>query len=89
MFHPAAALHQPALKNVIVEDFRKIPNILESARRLRYGGPEIAETEEEIEKEIEAFFANESNKPEAKAAEENETESIFDRKPDVSQLSLF
>ena len=89
MFHPAAALHQPALKNVIIEDFRKIPNILESARRLRYGGPEIAETEEEIEKEIEAFFANESNKPTAKAADENETESVFDRKPDVSQLSLF
>lgn len=89
MFHPAAALHQPALKDVIIEDFRKIPDILESARRLRYGEPELAETEEEIEKEIEAFFGDASSSDEPKSAEETNSESIFDRKPDVSQLSLF
>lgn len=89
MFHPAAALHQPALKDVITADFHKIPEILESARRLRYGEPESTESEEAIEEEIEAFFANESKKSAEEKTDENETESIFERKPDISQLSLF
>lgn len=29
MYHPAAALHQPALKNVLIEDFKKLPGIIE------------------------------------------------------------
>ncbi len=33
MFHPAAALHQPALKPSILADFAKLPNQLEEARR--------------------------------------------------------
>jgi len=28
MYHPAAALHQPALRKVIEEDFRKLPSLL-------------------------------------------------------------
>jgi uracil-DNA glycosylase len=28
MYHPAAALHQPALRTVIEEDFRKLPELL-------------------------------------------------------------
>ncbi len=32
MFHPAAALHQPALKNSIQEDFRKLPGLIAKAR---------------------------------------------------------
>ena len=28
MYHPAAALHQPALKRVIEDDFRKLPGLL-------------------------------------------------------------
>jgi DNA polymerase len=28
MYHPAAALHQPALRKVIEEDFRKLPGLL-------------------------------------------------------------
>jgi uracil-DNA glycosylase family 4 len=33
MFHPAAALHQPALKQSIEDDFRKLPALIEQARR--------------------------------------------------------
>jgi DNA polymerase len=35
MFHPAAALHQGSLRQTIVEDFRKLPTLLEQARSLR------------------------------------------------------
>jgi DNA polymerase len=33
MYHPAAALHQGSLRRTIEEDFRKIPAVLEQARR--------------------------------------------------------
>jgi uracil-DNA glycosylase family 4 len=33
MFHPAAALHQPALKQSIEDDFRKLPVLIEQARK--------------------------------------------------------
>ncbi len=33
VYHPAAALHQQRLRDVIVEDFRNIPAALETARR--------------------------------------------------------
>jgi len=33
MFHPAAALHQPPLKATILEDFAKLPQLLEVARK--------------------------------------------------------
>ena len=32
MFHPAAALHQPALKGAIQDDFRKLPALIAKAR---------------------------------------------------------
>jgi DNA polymerase len=32
MFHPAAALHQAALKPSILADFAKLPQLLEQAR---------------------------------------------------------
>ena len=31
MFHPAAALHQPALKQSVIEDFKKLPALIASA----------------------------------------------------------
>ena len=34
MYHPAAGLHQASLKDVIREDFRKIPRIIEEAERV-------------------------------------------------------
>ncbi len=33
VYHPAAALHQQRLRDVIVEDFRNIPTVLETAKR--------------------------------------------------------
>ena len=33
VYHPAAALHQQRLRDVIVDDFRNIPTVLETARR--------------------------------------------------------
>ncbi len=33
MYHPAAALHQGALRRIIEEDFKKLPAVLERARR--------------------------------------------------------
>jgi len=34
MYHPAAALHQPALRRVVEEDFQKIPQILADMDRI-------------------------------------------------------
>jgi DNA polymerase len=28
MYHPAAALHQPSLRQMVIEDFRKLPELL-------------------------------------------------------------
>jgi DNA polymerase len=33
MFHPAAALHQERFRSLIVDDFKRLPEILETARR--------------------------------------------------------
>ncbi|MCY4575373.1 MAG: uracil-DNA glycosylase [Chloroflexi bacterium] len=33
VYHPAAALHQQRLRDVIIDDFRNIPTVLETARR--------------------------------------------------------
>ena len=34
MFHPAAALHQERFRSLIVDDFKQLPEILESVQRL-------------------------------------------------------
>lgn len=33
MFHPAAALHQPSLKPQVIEDFKKLPQLLETMKK--------------------------------------------------------
>ena len=33
MYHPAAALHQPTLKSTVIEDFARLPEYLEMARK--------------------------------------------------------
>ncbi len=33
MYHPAAALHQASLRRIIEVDFKKLPAVLEKARR--------------------------------------------------------
>lgn len=35
MYHPAAALHQPSLRRVLEEDFKKIPQILKEMANLK------------------------------------------------------
>jgi DNA polymerase len=35
MYHPAAALHQPSLKRVLEEDFKRIPQILKDMANLQ------------------------------------------------------
>jgi uracil-DNA glycosylase family 4 len=39
MFHPAAALHQPALRQSIEDDFRKLPGLIEEARKKAASAP--------------------------------------------------
>ncbi len=38
MYHPAAALHQPSLKRVLEEDFKRLPQILKDVEKLRDEG---------------------------------------------------
>ena len=33
MYHPAAALHQPSLKGVVIQDFKTLPSAIEMARK--------------------------------------------------------
>ncbi|MBI9044358.1 MAG: uracil-DNA glycosylase [Anaerolineaceae bacterium] len=47
MYHPAAALHQPKLRTTILDDFKKLPQFIEDARKQR-PKPEAA-PEEDIE----------------------------------------
>lgn len=46
MYHPAAALHQPSLKSVVIEDFARLPEIIERAER---GAGEVREPPAEPE----------------------------------------
>lgn len=49
MYHPAAALHQPSLKGTVIEDFRKLPAVIDQARRSnRTVMPQIQETKPEF-----------------------------------------
>jgi len=46
MYHPAAALHQAALKNTVKEDFKRIPQIIaEADKRLREQSPQPPKNE--------------------------------------------
>nr|BBH89877.1 uracil-DNA glycosylase [Thermosporothrix sp. COM3] len=42
MYHPAAGLHQASLKNVIREDFKKIPLVIAEAERMKATAPKEA-----------------------------------------------
>ncbi len=58
MYHPAAGLHQVALKDVIREDFRKIPRIIEEAERIAVEVPPMgaaAQKEEEPPQQMSLF----------------------------------
>ena len=47
MFHPAAALHQPALKNDIINDFKRLPEAISEAQKKK---KPLIEIKQEIEK---------------------------------------
>jgi len=42
MYHPAAALHQPSLRSVVVEDFQKLPGMINEAQEARRSNPDQA-----------------------------------------------
>ena len=46
MFHPAAALHQPALKQSVIEDFKKLPALIASAEKAPPPPPEEPESKQ-------------------------------------------
>jgi DNA polymerase len=33
LYHPAAAIYQRSLRNILIEDFKRLPNVLESIRK--------------------------------------------------------
>ena len=43
MYHPAAALHQPSLRDVVKEDFSKLPAYVKKAQEALKNNPELAE----------------------------------------------
>ena len=51
MFHPAAALHQPSLKPLIITDFKQLPKALEQVKKgnKKYLEPETAKTETPVQ----------------------------------------
>ena len=56
MFHPAAALHQAALKPAILKDFAQLPKLLEQARSaLKRSAPVQTQEEKEEPKQLNLF----------------------------------
>lgn len=51
MYHPAAALHQPALKSTVEQDFSKIPEYIQMARQKRDQASRAAEKAKMAEEE--------------------------------------
>jgi DNA polymerase len=41
MFHPAAALHQPSLKPAVIEDFSRLPGLIEQAMHSQPQAPKV------------------------------------------------
>ena len=46
MYHPAAALHQPSLRSVVVSDFQKLPGMIKEAQEARRKNPDLASLSE-------------------------------------------
>jgi uracil-DNA glycosylase family 4 len=56
MFHPAAALHQAALKPAILKDFSLLPNLLEQARAaFKHATPAVVEVPKEDPQQLNLF----------------------------------
>lgn len=48
LYHPAAGLHQPSLRDVMMEDFRKLPLILEEFKATRDGDGDDGSASEQM-----------------------------------------
>jgi DNA polymerase len=46
MYHPAAALHQPSLRSVVVADFKNLSEMIETAKVTRSNNPDLASISE-------------------------------------------
>lgn len=46
MYHPAAALHQPSLRSVVVADFQKLPGMIKEAQEARHINPDLTSLSE-------------------------------------------
>lgn len=46
MYHPAAALHQPSLRSVVVTDFQKLPGLIKEAQEAHRKNPDLASLNE-------------------------------------------
>jgi hypothetical protein len=56
MFHPAAALHQAALKPAILKDFSQLPKLLDQARSaLKRSTPSVLEEPKDDPKQLSLF----------------------------------
>ena len=51
MYHPAAALHQPSLREVVKQDFRNLPGFIEKAQETRRNNPDIPAPEQVVQEE--------------------------------------
>lgn len=53
MFHPAAALHQPSLRDVVKDDFAKLPDFIQKAKDTRKQNPELAsQSQTELDEDV-------------------------------------
>ena len=55
MYHPAAALHQPSLRRVLEEDFKKIPSILKEMANLKEEKAEDAPRKDKPPEQLSMF----------------------------------
>lgn len=51
MFHPAAALHQPSLREVVKQDFAKLPEMIARAKETRHNNPDLAALNNPVEED--------------------------------------
>ena len=86
MYHPAAALHQPALKKDIEADFANLPKIIEMARQ-KQAEAQAARPSMVAEQSSEPFQAEQLSFLEAESRPEEKPEPP--RHEEFKQLSLF
>ncbi len=51
MYHPAAALHQPSLREVVKQDFAKLPEMVARAQETRRSNPDLAALNNSLEED--------------------------------------